>query len=371
MPIQTVEVTAGQLPGKAELKHFSLQSFDAADSSNFEPGQDVDVVTSKNFEKQQMPREGIDDVESSAPVQTGPPYSVFSKAEKRFITAMITFAAFFSPVSANIYLPILNTLAEDLQVSNALINLTITSYMIFQGIVPIFYGTFADKCGRRPAYIIAFTIYLGANIGLALQHSYVALLLLRCLQSTGSSGTVAIGFGVISDIATTAERGSYLGYVTSGIMLGPALGPIIGGLLAHFQGWRPIFWFLTAGSGTFLIIYVMFVSETSRQVVGNGSLPPQSWNLSAVKWMQLHQKVGGRGKAELEKEKVQKHAERKKLGWPNPLKAVTLLLEKDVAIVVIFNSLIFAAFYDIAATLPSLFKAMYDFNDLQIGLCYL
>lgn len=69
--------------------------------------------------------------------------------------------------------------------------------------------------GRRPAYIIGFIIYTGANIGLALQSSYAALFVLRCLQSSGSSATIAIGNGIVADIATSSERGIWMGYVTS------------------------------------------------------------------------------------------------------------------------------------------------------------
>ena len=46
--------------------------------------------------------------------------------------------AFFSPLSANIYFPALNPLATELDVSQGLINLTLTSYMIFQGLAPTF-----------------------------------------------------------------------------------------------------------------------------------------------------------------------------------------------------------------------------------------
>lgn len=57
-------------------------------------------------------------------------YSIFSKKEKIGIILIASWAAFFSPVSANIYFPALNDLATDLHVSDSLINLTITSYMV-------------------------------------------------------------------------------------------------------------------------------------------------------------------------------------------------------------------------------------------------
>lgn len=113
-----------------------------------------------------------------------------------------------------IYFPALSSLATDLNVSTEKINLTITSYMVFQGLAPTFFGDLADIIGRRPVYIILFIIYLGANIGLALQRNYAALLVLRMLQSTGSSGVIALASGVVADIAHSGERGKYMvGYV--------------------------------------------------------------------------------------------------------------------------------------------------------------
>lgn len=87
-------------------------------------------------------------------------------------------------------------------------------------------AAFADTYGRRPAYLLCFTMYFGANLGLALQSDYTALIILRCLQSAGSSGTFALAQAVTADIATRAERGKYLAYAMFGSTLGPVLGPV-------------------------------------------------------------------------------------------------------------------------------------------------
>jgi MFS family permease len=68
-----------------------------------------------------------------------------------------------------------------------LARLVLNQPQVFQALAPTFIGSISDKNGRRPAYLICFIIYLGANIGLALQDSYPALVVLRCLQSSGSS----------------------------------------------------------------------------------------------------------------------------------------------------------------------------------------
>ena len=106
------------------------------------------------------------------------------------------------------------------------------------------FGDFGDMAGRRPAFILAVLIYIvgkfqrntvcaivnvsltgsnPANLGLALQNNYAALLILRMVQSGGSSGTLALGYAVVADIATSSERGKYMGVVGAGINVGPSL----------------------------------------------------------------------------------------------------------------------------------------------------
>ena len=88
---------------------------------------------------------------------------------------------------------------------------------MLQGLSPLFVAGFADSAGRRPAYLICFVIYIAANVGLAIQNRYAALLELRCVQSAGSSASGALANAVIADISTHAERGSYIGYTFAGM----------------------------------------------------------------------------------------------------------------------------------------------------------
>jgi hypothetical protein len=59
------------------------------------------------------------------------PYSVFTSTQKRLIILTAALASSFSPLSANIYYPALNSIAKDLRVSPSQINLTITTYMVY------------------------------------------------------------------------------------------------------------------------------------------------------------------------------------------------------------------------------------------------
>ena len=97
---------------------------------------------------------------------------------------------------------------------------------------------FSDRAGRRPAYFICFIIYIIANLALALQNNYIALLLLRMLQSGGSSGTIALAQALVGDCVVSAERGQYIAYASVGTLLGPSLSPILGGIISTYAGWH-------------------------------------------------------------------------------------------------------------------------------------
>ena len=314
------------------------------------------------------------DLEAVHPMASNRPiYSVFGVHQKRFIIFMAAFAGLFSTLSANTYFPAINSLSSDLHVSNELINLTLTSYMIFQGLAPMIYGDLADMTGRRPAYALGFVIYIAANIGLALQKSYAALFILRCLQSSGSSGTIALGYGVVADVSSTAERGIYMGFVVSGTMVGPAFGPFLGGVLSQFLGWRWIFWFLVILIAAFLVPFLVAFPETARHIVGNGSIPPQWWNVSVLGYLKArtnHRQDLATAQI-TENPKISKNHANKRLKWPNPLKVLRIVTEKDVAIILIYNALVYTAYYCVITSLPNLLGEIYEFNDLQIGLGFI
>ena len=125
------------------------------------------------------------DPETPASPADEPPYTVFTKAQKQWISLAASFAGMFSTLCSYIYYPALVPIARDLGVSVLLVNLTITSYLIVAAVAPAFMGDMADQSGRRPIYMLMFTLFIGANIGIALQNSFAALLVLRMLQSAG------------------------------------------------------------------------------------------------------------------------------------------------------------------------------------------
>ena len=241
----------------------------------------------------------------------------------------------------------------------------------------MFLGNFSDQTGRQPAYIICFVIYIASNIGLALQNNYAALIVLRCMQSSGISSSVALSAATVADISTKEERGSMMGFVMAGNFMGPAIGPIIGGLLAQYLGWRSIFWFLTIASGVFLLPLLLFLPETARNVVGDGSSPAQSWNRPFVDYF-LSKRAAKSPSASTSEESVDQPASSEppkkiqhKFRFPNPLRPLILVFDVNSIIILLVTGVIMGGNMTVLSSITEIYTSQYHLNMLQIGLCYI
>jgi MFS family permease len=140
-------------------------------------------------------------------------YSAFSKWQRRWIVFIAAFAAWFSTLTSFVYFPAITSLSLGLDTSIQNINLTVTSYLVIAGVAPAITASLSDSAGRRLTLLLSFAVFLVANIGLALQDSFAALLALRMLQAAGIAGSFAITYGILADITIPSERGSYIGVV--------------------------------------------------------------------------------------------------------------------------------------------------------------
>ncbi|KAK1812798.1 hypothetical protein LTR12_012825 [Friedmanniomyces endolithicus] len=303
-------------------------------------------------------------------------YSSFTIAQKRAIIVTGSFAAWFSPMSGSIYYPALNQIAADLHVTSAKVSITVTRYLIMQGLAPMMIAGFSDKAGRRPAYLICFTIYIIANLALALQDSYIALLLLRMLQSAGSSGTVALAQGLVGDCITSSERGQYVAWASAGTILGPTLSPILGGLLSQYCGWH---WVRTSRQHpspsmtvkrlAFFIPIALFLPETCRKIVGDGSFPPP-WT-SANFTDSIRYRKRARNGITIDEAKAAELRKNHKLSIPNPIGTLVVLADFESAILLITNGIGIACFYAISTGASQAFHNLYGFDDLYVSLMFL
>ncbi|KAL4994040.1 major facilitator superfamily domain-containing protein [Aspergillus recurvatus] len=304
------------------------------------------------------------------------PYCITSTHGKIFIISLTSIAMVITMIATNIVLPVLPVLQAEYGVTTTQMNLLVTVFSLVQGITPALMSALSDLQGRRIAWMFTLSLYTAANIGLAVQDSYVALIVLRCLQSLGSSCAIPFGFAVAADISSPAERGRYIGPLQGSVMGAFAFGPVIGGLLEPSFGWRSIFWFLAIGSGAALLAYFLIIPETARSIVGNGSVEPEGWwRRPATQNIQRHlpsqrgskRACTRRGRGGLE---VSQQG-RPRTSLAKILRAFTILAEKDALILIIFTSLFYSGVTAMWATTGSHFSSLYSLDTLSVGFSFL
>ncbi|KDR74378.1 hypothetical protein GALMADRAFT_250288 [Galerina marginata CBS 339.88] len=319
-----------------------------------------------NDEKRSDTKEPQEQVSDAQAAPSPPPAvaaeitgSRFTKGEKWFIVCFSSFVGLFSPLTANVYFPAIPTLSRVFNKSTELINLTVTMYMVLQGVAPMLWGPLSDHVGRRPISAACLLLLSLSCVGLALvpTSDYWLLMFLRCFQAAGSASTIAIGAGVIGDISTRAERGGFFGVFTLGPMVGPAIGPVIGGVLADRLGWRSIFWFLCIAASICFIVIILFQPETLPAIADS-----KRNDLFVVYRPVLP--IIGRNKPSVKAPSTP----RPKV----PRNPFRLFLNPDVDVLLAISALTCAVFYGILATVSSLFARAYpSLNEIEIGLCFL
>lgn len=297
---------------------------------------------------------------------TPPPYSIYNRFEKWTLVGMVATAGLFSPLPANIYFPAIPTLATVFDRSIEDINLTVTIYLAMQGCSPMLWGPLSDRCGRRPLFLVCLLILVGSSVGLALcpTSAFWLLLLLRAVQAGGCASMIALGAGLIGDIATVDERGGFFGMFNLGPMLAPCIGPALGGVISERLGWRAIFWFLAIFSIACFAMILFLLPETMRALVGNGSQDPPG-----LLWKPLTPLIGRRTKSTLGDTMGGEKKKPNKKGSANPFR---LLLYPDIALTLAYTGIVYAVNYTVTSTISSSFAVTYPFlSQTMLGICYL
>lgn len=249
--------------------------------------------------------------------------------------------------------------------------------------VPAIFGPFSDSVGRRLVLLITLTIYALGNLGLALnKSSYAALLVLRALQSLGASAALAVSYGVVADICVPSERGAMLGPMSMALNLGACVGPVIGGSVAWSSGsYEWVFWSLVIVGVVLWFGVGLFLPETARVLVGNGGAGAErywwerSWWIGLMRWLGAERCNGQTKEHECQDREGDPVSPRKTIlqqcRFVNPLACLRVMFHRDTFFALWMQGSFYVVDYTVVAAMPDIFKDIYGFNELQIGLTYI
>jgi DHA1 family bicyclomycin/chloramphenicol resistance-like MFS transporter len=180
----------------------------------------------------------------------------------------------FGPLSLDMYLPALPSLARSLHTSPAPVQVTLTGCLVGLALGQLFIGPVSDAYGRRRPLLIGLAVYALTSAACAVSPSVWLLAVLRIVQGLAGGAGVVISRAVVRDrhSGTAVARYFSLLMVVNG--LAPILAPVVGGQLLRFTTWRGVFVVL-AGIGLVLWLAVLLALPESLPVARrhSGGLP--------------------------------------------------------------------------------------------------
>ncbi|EFY86222.1 hypothetical protein MAC_07745 [Metarhizium acridum CQMa 102] len=169
-------------------------------------------------------------------------YNRLSPRRKTVIVAILSFCAFLSPISSTSVLAATPEVAKEYNTTGSVINASNAGYMVFMGLSPIVWGPMSQGARVWGEFIARVLVLVRAP--------------LFCMECDGLM--------LRSDIYRPSERGTAMGWFLSGTLIGPAMGPFIGGIIVTYSSWRSIFWLQTALAGTGVLGVFFLVPETAQ-----------------------------------------------------------------------------------------------------------
>ncbi len=162
---------------------------------------------------------------------------------KKYALMVAVLTSFLTPFvgsSINIALP---SIGMEFNASAILLGWIPTTYLLALAVCLVPFGRIADIYGRKRVFTWGIILFTVSSFLATMSFSMDMLLLFRVLQGAGSAMIFGNLFAIIASIFPASERGKALGITITGAFLGLFLGPVLGGFLTEYFGWRSIFFF--------------------------------------------------------------------------------------------------------------------------------
>ncbi|MBI3708495.1 MAG: DHA2 family efflux MFS transporter permease subunit [Proteobacteria bacterium] len=181
------------------------------------------------------------------------------------IPLIVACALFMENLDSTVLATAVPAIAESFAVNPLRLNLAITSYLLSLAVFIPLSGWVADRFGARTVFrsaIVAFTI---GSILCGLSQSLTGLVAARIFQGIGGAMMVPVARLVVLRSVTKAELVRAMTYLSMPALIGPIVGPPVGGFITTYLSWRWIFWINVPIGVIGVILATIFIEETREE----------------------------------------------------------------------------------------------------------
>lgn len=166
------------------------------------------------------------------------------KTLKRSVMLVAAFAAFLTPFMGSAINLALPSIGRDFNASAIELGWIVSSFILSSAIFLLPLGRLADIVGRKKIFTYGITLFTISTFLIIFSRSIGSLITLRILQGISSAMIFGTSLAILTSVFGPGERGRAMGINITAVYTGLSGGPVIGGLLTQYFGWRSIFAFL-------------------------------------------------------------------------------------------------------------------------------
>jgi EmrB/QacA subfamily drug resistance transporter len=181
------------------------------------------------------------------------------------VPLIVACALFMENLDATVLSTSLPAIAGELHQSPIQLKLALTSYLLTLGVFIPASGWVADRWGARLIFRWAILIFALGSALCGLANSIQFLVAARALQGIGGAMMVPVGRLVILRSVARSEMVGALAWLTIPALIGPVLGPPLGGFITTYYTWRWIFWINLPIAGLGLILATLFIPDIQAE----------------------------------------------------------------------------------------------------------
>lgn len=172
----------------------------------------------------------------SAPAEEGA-----GELRRGLITVSVMLATIMQVLDTTIANVALPTMVGDLGASSDTITWVLTSYIVASAIVTPLTGWLSDRIGRREYFLASITGFAATSMACGLAWNLESMVVFRILQGVFGAALVPLSQTFLLDINPKERHGQAMAIWGAGIMVGPIIGPTLGGWLTESFDWRWVF----------------------------------------------------------------------------------------------------------------------------------
>ena len=186
-------------------------------------------------------------------------------SERFLITVAVMSATLIQVLDTTIVNVALPHMAGNLGASTDQISWVLTSYLVSSAIVMPLTGYFADVIGRKRFLLISIAGFVAASALCGIAQNLFQIVAFRLLQGVFGAALVPLSQAIMTDAYPPEERGKAMAIWGLGVMVGPVLGPTLGGWLTEVAGWRWTFYINVPVGALSFFLASTAISESEKR----------------------------------------------------------------------------------------------------------